>query len=93
MKNEKESPHMAVQILYAALVTGEEHAILSVLQQHFPLPDEHLLAELHAVMVTYSTLLSHLDIAAAAMRPEFFGLRVLIKQVMVKRLQDEKPIL
>jgi hypothetical protein len=93
MKNEKEYSHIAVQILRAALITGDERAISQVLQQHFPLfslPEEQLLVELQGVMAAYFTLLSHLDIFAPAQRPEFFGLRELIKQVQEKRLQDER---
>jgi len=41
-------------------------------------------------MDAYLTLLSHLDVFAAAKRPEFIGLRKLMECVVEKRLQDEK---
>jgi hypothetical protein len=93
MKSEKESYHIAAQMLRAALTTGDERAITHVLHQHFsplPLPDEQLLMELQGVMIAYSTLLSHLDIFAAAQRPEFFGLRELIKRVTEKLVKERK---
>lgn len=93
MKSEKECYHIAVQMLRAALMTGDERAITHVLYQHFsplPLPDEQFLAELQGVMDAYFTLLSLLDVFVAAKRPEFFGLRELIKRVVEKQLQNEK---
>ena len=96
MRNEKEYYHIAVHMLHAALITVDKRAVTHVLQQHFAvlsLPDGQFLAELQAVMAAYSTLLSHLDVSAAAKHPEFFGLRELIKQVRAKQLQDERQTL
>jgi hypothetical protein len=93
MKSEKEYYHIAVQMLRAVLMTGDGSAVTHVLHQHvapLPLPDGQFLVELQAVMDAYLTLLSHLDVFAAAKRPEFFGLRELMKRVVEKRLQDEK---
>ncbi|MBA2392535.1 MAG: hypothetical protein H0V70_07290 [Ktedonobacteraceae bacterium] len=92
MTNENAS-RVAFQILRVILLTGEVEAATLVLHRHFPdlpLPDEQFLAEVQAVMTAYFTLVSQLDVFAAAKRPEFFGLRKLIKQGVEKRLQEEK---
>jgi hypothetical protein len=80
---------IAFQMLHTLLITGDKSAATAVIQHHVtalqPLSEEQFLLELHAVMMAYHTLLSALNVAAAAKHPEFLGLRRLITQVTKER--------
>jgi hypothetical protein len=89
MHDKKAASQIAFQMLHMLLITGDESAATVVIQHHVsalqPLSEEQFLAELYAVMMAYHTLLSSLDVAAAAKHPEFLGLRKLITQVTKER--------
>lgn len=92
MKDTNDSYHVALHLLHALLITADKNAATLVLQRHFttlpPLSEAAFLAELSAVMVAYHTWLDHLNVIAAARRPEYAGLRTLIKQDIERRLSN-----
>lgn len=92
MNNENYHFQVASCVLYVLLLTGDADAATLVLQELFlpvyaHLSNAQFLVEVHAVMSAYHILLSQLDIVAAAKRPEFIGLRKLIKQVAEEQLR------
>jgi hypothetical protein len=94
MQHENSSSQVAARMLHALLLTGDGSAATLVLEKYVatfpPLPDEQFLAEMQRVMDVYSILLDRLDVIAAAKRPEFLGLRKLIKRVIEEKIKKER---
>lgn len=90
--NDRNYAQIAAHLLQTLLMTGDGGAVTQVLQQYVPpvgvQTDEQFLAELHMIWTAYCELLAQVDVIAAAKQPEFVGLRMLIKQVLEKRLQE-----